>query len=124
MGAQYPDMVDAILPFCASAKTSPHNIVFLEGVKAALEADGAFAGGDYRSPPEVGLKALRGCTRAGPTRRPSTGSACTASSASRPSRMCSSTGNRITLDWDANDLLAKLRTWQAGDISAGPCLPG
>ena len=28
--AQYPDMVRAILPFCASAKTSPHNIVFLK----------------------------------------------------------------------------------------------
>ena len=37
--AQYPDMVDAILPFCASAKTSKHNFVFLEGVKAALCAD-------------------------------------------------------------------------------------
>ena len=31
--AQYPDMVDAILPFCASAKTSIHNQVFLEGGK-------------------------------------------------------------------------------------------
>ena len=30
--AQYPEMVRAILPFCASAKTSEHNIVFLEGV--------------------------------------------------------------------------------------------
>ena len=37
--AQYPDMVEAILPFCASAKTSEHNFVFLEGVKAALCAD-------------------------------------------------------------------------------------
>ena len=34
--AQYPNMVDAILPFCASAKTAEHNWVFLEGVKAAL----------------------------------------------------------------------------------------
>jgi len=32
--AQYPDFVKAILPFCASAKTSPHNYVFLEGIKA------------------------------------------------------------------------------------------
>ena len=37
--AQYPDMVKAILPFCASSKTSIHNHVFLEGVKAALIAD-------------------------------------------------------------------------------------
>ena len=57
-GAQFPEMVDAILPFCASARTSPHNKVFLEGVKAALMADAAFAGGDYASPPEAGLKAF------------------------------------------------------------------
>ena len=57
-GAQYPDMVGAILPFCASARTSPHNIVFLEGVKAALLADGAWNGGDYASPPEAGLRAF------------------------------------------------------------------
>ncbi len=37
--AQYPNMVKAILPFCASSKTSIHNHVFLEGVKAALTAD-------------------------------------------------------------------------------------
>ena len=57
-GAQFPDLVEAILPFCASARTSPHNQVFLEGVKAALTADAAFAGGDYRSPPEAGLRAF------------------------------------------------------------------
>ena len=57
-GAQYPDMVDAILPFCASARTSPHNKVFLEGVKAALTADNIFAGGDYTAPPEAGLRAF------------------------------------------------------------------
>ena len=34
--AQYPNMVKAILPFCASSKTSIHNHVFLEGVKACL----------------------------------------------------------------------------------------
>ena len=56
--AQYPDMVGAILPFCASAKTSPHNFVFLEGVKAALCADQAWNGGDYDSPPVAGLKAF------------------------------------------------------------------
>ena len=35
----YPEMVTRILPFCGSAKTSEHNIVFLEGVKGALTAD-------------------------------------------------------------------------------------
>lgn len=33
---QYPDFMDIAVPFCGSAKTSLHNQVFLEGVKAAL----------------------------------------------------------------------------------------
>ena len=57
-GAQYPDFVNAILPFCASAKTSEHNIVFLEGVKAALRADAVYADGNYTRPPVKGLKAF------------------------------------------------------------------
>ena len=56
--AQYPDMVEAILPFCASAKTSEHNFVFLEGVKAALCADPIWNNGDYTSSPLKGLKAF------------------------------------------------------------------
>jgi homoserine O-acetyltransferase len=37
--ALYPDRVEALLAVCGSARTSPHNWVFLEGVKAALQAD-------------------------------------------------------------------------------------
>ena len=44
-GALYPDMVERVAPFCGSAKCSRPNFVFLEGVKAALQADAAFAGG-------------------------------------------------------------------------------
>ena len=51
--AQFPEMVQAILPFCASARTSPHNFVFLEGVKAALTADQNWRNGHYYSPPEA-----------------------------------------------------------------------
>ncbi|MEK6216599.1 MAG: alpha/beta fold hydrolase, partial [Boseongicola sp.] len=47
----FPEMVRAILPFCASARTSPHNYVFLEGVKAALCADASFQDGRYTEPP-------------------------------------------------------------------------
>ena len=57
-GAQYPDFVDAILPFCASAKTSEHNFVFLEGVKSALIADSTYDNGNYSVPPVKGLKAF------------------------------------------------------------------
>ncbi|MCY4222227.1 MAG: alpha/beta fold hydrolase [Thiotrichales bacterium] len=117
-GAQFPDMVDAILPFCASARTSPHNQVFLEGVKAALTADGAFARGDYTSPPEVGLRAF-GRVYAG----------WAYSQTFYRERLHRELGFKTFeellldwehdhLDWDANDLLAKLRTWQRGDVSA------
>ena len=56
--AQYPDMVKAILPFCASSKTSIHNRVFLEGIKAALIADINWNNGKYKKQPIAGLKAF------------------------------------------------------------------
>ncbi|XSG83318.1 MAG: alpha/beta fold hydrolase [Methyloligella sp. ZOD6] len=118
-GALYPDMVEAILPFCASAKTSPHNFVFLEGVKAALQADCAWKGGDYDDPPLAGLKAFarvyagwaysQGFFREGLYRQ-----------------LGFETIEALLQDWeadhvdnwDANDLMAKLWAWQHGDISA------
>lgn len=116
--AQYPDMVDAIMPFCASARTSIHNVVFLEGVKAALQADGVFNGGDYSEPPVAGLKAF-GRVYAG----------WAFSQAFYREHLYRELGfetaedlladwERDHLNWDANDLLAKLWTWQHGDISA------
>ncbi|EFJ34594.1 hypothetical protein SELMODRAFT_406061 [Selaginella moellendorffii] len=53
----YPKMVERILPFCGSARTSPHNQVFLEGVKAALASDDAFQSGWYNQLPTKGLRA-------------------------------------------------------------------
>ena len=123
-GAQYPDVVDAILPFCASARTSPHNTVFLEGVKAALTADNTFAGGDYTAPPEAGLRAF-GRVYAG----------WAYSQAFYRERLHRALGfetwaellldwERDHLEWDANDLLAKLHTWQLGDIKRQRALSG
>ena len=117
-GAQYPGFVDAILPFCASAKTSEHNIVFLEGVKAALQADAVYADGNYTSPPVKGLKAF-GRVYAG----------WAFSQTFYREQMYRLQGfdsaeallqdwEQDHLGWDANDLLCKLRTWQQGDISA------
>ena len=56
-GAIFPDMVERILPFQGSAKCSRHNFVFLEGVKAALQADAAFMDGFYKEQPAKGLRA-------------------------------------------------------------------
>jgi homoserine O-acetyltransferase/O-succinyltransferase len=53
----HPEMVPRMLPFCGSARTSPHNKVFLEGVKAALTADAEWRGGWYDQQPQRGLRA-------------------------------------------------------------------
>jgi homoserine O-acetyltransferase len=115
--AQYPDIVEAILPFCASAKTAEHNIVFLAGVKAALQADAQYNNGHYQTPPIKGLKAF-GRIYAG----------WAFSQTFYREQMYKLKGfdsaedlmldwEQDHLDWDANDLLCKLRTWQQGDIS-------
>ncbi len=118
-GAQYPDMVDAILPFCGSARTAPHNIVFLEGVKAALCADATWNGGDYTSQPVTGLKAF-GRVYAGWAYSQ------TWYREGHYRDLGFETIEDVLLDWeadhadnwDANDLLHMLWTWQKGDISA------
>lgn len=50
----HPEMVPRMLPFCGSARTSPHNRVFLEGVKGALTADSEWRGGWYDRQPQRG----------------------------------------------------------------------
>ncbi len=123
--AQFPDMVEAILPFCASAKTSLHNYVFLEGVKAALLADGSFNGGDYDQPPAAGLAAFG---------RVYAGWAFSQTfyrqelyrqlGFSEPDDLLDDWGQDHVDNWDANNLLAKLKTWQLGDISANELYGG
>ena len=119
--AQYPEMVEAILPFCASAKTSEHNFVFLEGVKAALCADPIWNNGDYSSPPIEGLKAFG---------RVYAGWAFSQSffrekkykelGFKNVEELLIDWENDHVNNWDANNLLTKLLTWQQNDISTGP----
>jgi len=118
-GALYPDMVERIAPFCGSAKCSRHNFVFLEGVKAALTADAAFAGGWYNEKPNIGLRAMA---------RVYAGWGF--SQAFYREQLDIKTLGYSTLEdfliafWegfflpkDANNLLTMLWTWQHGDIS-------
>ncbi len=124
-GCLYPEMVKRIAPFCGSAKTAPHNIVFLEGVKAALTSDAAWNGGWYSTPPSKGLRAV-GRVYAG-------------WGLSQPFYMqelwrelgFSSLEDFLVGFWegfflqkDANNLLAMLWSWQHGDISDNPVFKG
>lgn len=116
----YPDFMDSMLCICGSARVSTHNMVFLEGVKAALQADQNFQDGRYQSQPETGLKAFG---------RVYAGWAYSQSFFRRQlyKEMGFNTHEALLqfweqdhLEWDANDLLAMLWSWQHADISMTP----
>jgi homoserine O-acetyltransferase/O-succinyltransferase len=124
-GVSYPDMVERILPFCGSAKTSLHNIVFLEGVKAALTADAAWKHGWYDEPPTPGLRAV-GRVYAG----------WGLSQGFYREKVYETIGYSSLEDFlvafwegfflkkDANNLLTMLWTWQNGNIGNTPGFDG
>jgi homoserine O-acetyltransferase len=118
--AQYPNMVKAILPFCASSKTSIHNHVFLEGVKAALTADKNWNKGNYKRQPAAGLRAFG---------RVYAGWAFSQNfyreklfkklGYKNSEELLNDWAEDHAKNWDANNLLSKLKTWQLNDISRG-----
>lgn len=57
-GAIFPDRVQALCATCTSARTSPHNKVFLEGIRATLTADGAWRDGRFIERPVRAMRAF------------------------------------------------------------------
>ncbi|MFC1438637.1 alpha/beta fold hydrolase [Streptacidiphilus sp. N1-10] len=121
----HPDMVERIAPIVGSPRTSPHNQVFLEGIRAALTADSAFCDGDYEDQPRTGLRAFS---------RVYAGWGL--SQAFYWERLYEQLGF-ATLedflvrfweanfgDWDANDLLTMVWTWQHADVGRTPGFDG
>jgi homoserine O-acetyltransferase len=121
---QYPDIVETILPYCGAARCSPINYAFLDGAKAALQADAAWREGENATPPEKGLRAFARVY---------------ASWAYSPQffrdglyrHLGFATLEDFVRDWEedhlkwhANDLIAKIWTWQHGDISDNPIYRG
>jgi homoserine O-acetyltransferase len=123
--ALFPDQVERIAAICGSAKTSPHNFVFLEGVKAALTADPAWQDGWFATPPTRGFQAM-GRVYAG----------WGLSQAFYREEVWRKVGFSSLEDFlvgaweanfrrrDANDLLAMLWMWQQADISANELYGG
>jgi homoserine O-acetyltransferase/O-succinyltransferase len=124
-GALFPDRVERIAAICGSAKTSPHNFVFLEGVKSALTADPAWQDGWFATAPTRGFQAM-GRVYAG-------WGLSQAFYREEEWRKLgfSSLEDFLVGSWeagfrrrDANDLLAMLWTWQHADISANELYGG
>ncbi len=118
-GAAYPDMVERIGPFCGTARTWPHNFVFLEAVRAAIRTDAAWRNGWYTDKPHRALRAV-GRVYAG----------WGLSQAFYRDELWREMGYASLEDFlvgywegfflrrDPNNLLAMAWTWQHGDISA------
>ena len=117
-GALFPASVKRIAAICSSAKTSPHNRVFLEGLKATLTTDAAWEDGSFVRRPERALKAF-GRVYAG----------WALSQAFYREHIYLSMGytsleDFLVRDWeasflrrDAANLLSMLETWMSSDIS-------
>ncbi len=124
-GAQFPGMMAAIAPLCCSARTGHFNKIFLLSLRRALELDPAFEDGFYTRPPIRGLRAFAtiyaGWGFSEPFYRTEAFRQFGAADAADFSARFWEPG---FLHLDANDLLALLRTWEDGDISACPAYGG
>jgi homoserine O-acetyltransferase/O-succinyltransferase len=123
----HPEMVPRILPFCGSARTSAHNIVFLEGVKSALTADAAWKHGWYQpdQPPTTGLRAMaRVYAGWGFSQAFYWEEGWTEMGYSSLEDFLVGFWEGFFLRKEANNLLAMLWTWQHGDVGATPGFDG
>ncbi len=117
-GAIFPERVARICAVCGSARTSIHNKVFLQGVRAALTGDPSWRGDHFAEHPVRGLRAM-GRVYAG----------WAMSQAFYREKLYEGAGyasleDFLVRSWEANflrrdahDLLASLETWMASDIS-------
>ena len=120
----FPDRVHRILPFCGSARTSVHNFVFLEGVKAALQVDASFAEGRYTKSPEKGLRAFGRVYAGWAYSQAFYREHCYRDYGFDDVEALLMDWEEDHIGWDANDLLAMLWTWQHSDVSQLDCYGG
>ncbi|WP_158782993.1 alpha/beta fold hydrolase [Pantoea sp. BAV 3049] len=122
--AAWPERVRNLLAICGSARCWPLNYVFLEGVKAALQADPLWQNGQYTQPPLQGLAAFGRCYA---------GWAYSAQFYREQLwRRLGFDSQQALLDewcadhqsWDAHNLLAMLYSWQQANIGDLPCYQG
>jgi homoserine O-acetyltransferase len=117
-GAIHPERVERICAVCTAARTSIHNRVFLQGIRAVLTGDPAWRGDHFDGHPARGLRGM-GRVYAG----------WALSQAFYRERLYEQVGfssleDFLIRNWEANflrrdahDLLASLETWYQSDIS-------
>jgi homoserine O-acetyltransferase len=133
MGAQqtfqwavsHADRVERIAPFCGTAQTTPHNAVFLEGLRAALMLDAAWNSGDYDSQPVAGICAFARVYAGWGFSQPFYKQALYRQMGfGSLEEFLTGFWEKRFLRRDANNLLSMLRTWQLNDVGATPGFGG
>ena len=124
-GALFPGKVERIAALCTSARTSPHNKVFLEGIRATLTTDKAWRNGRFTERP---VRALRAFSRV------YAGWALSQSFYREElwrGMGFSSLEDFLIRGWEGNfmrregeDLLSMIDTWAQSDISDNPIYKG
>ena len=125
--AAFPEIVESIVPICGTGKTSPHDWLHLEGVKAALMADEAWSNGDYREPPTVGLRAFHTVNAGWFASQAYFRKGMYKDFLGMRSETVSEFIDNVIHGFqanDANDLLAALATWQNSDVTNHPRFEG
>ncbi len=123
--ALFPERVTRICAVCTSARTSPHNKVFLEGIRATLTADAAWRDGRFIERP---VRALRAFARVY--------AGWAMSQAFYRRKLWEGAGftsleDYLVRAWEGNflrrggeDLLSMIETWYHSDISDNPMYGG
>jgi homoserine O-acetyltransferase len=119
--ALYPERVRRVAALCGTARTRPHNLVFLKSLEAALQADAAWNGTRFIALPERGFRAFARVF-----------ASWAASQAFYRDKLYEPLGyadleDYLVRSWEASyrrrhpsDLLAMLRTWMACDVADNP----
>src|SRR5580658_37461 len=117
-GALHSGFVRRIAAICGSAKTSPHNWLFLEGLKTALQADPAWQTGG-----SAGIRAFTTVYAGWLTSQTFYREGLHLKKMARPLPSISAYLDLLTSlfgSFDPRDLMALLATWQDADVSAHP----
>lgn len=120
-GSSYPEMVERIAPFGGTAKTRPHAQLVFEALIAALQADSNWKEGFYNHQPTRGLAAMgRAYAPWGFSQSYYLEQLYQEEGYSTLKAYLEDYWDQVFLSFDANDLIAVLRTGISGDISANP----
>ncbi|QGG51954.1 alpha/beta fold hydrolase [Lysinibacillus pakistanensis] len=120
-GSSYPEMVERIAPFGGTAKTRPHAQLVFEALIAALQADSSWKEGFYSHQPTRGLAAMgRAYAPWGFSQSYYLEQLYQEEGYSTLKAYLEDYWDQVFLSFDANDLIAVLRTGISGDISANP----